>query len=218
MLYEKGGDPNIAPDDGFTLLHWAAQTGNVHIIQLILERVKSVNAIDKKGRTPLYIAMEFGREEAYFFLLKKGIKKVEGFRTIERRTLLHAAVIGGNNRILNDVLKVKQNLEVQDSDGRTPMFLVCGFGRKYIYDILLTAGASLNTRTYNGRTMLHAAAFGGDRTIVESILNMTRMINIRDSSGRSAIFYAAERGRRDIFNLLAINEAELDYITEGNLL
>ncbi|XP_014294729.1 serine/threonine-protein phosphatase 6 regulatory ankyrin repeat subunit B [Halyomorpha halys] len=215
ILYDKGGDPNIGPDDGFTLLHWAAQSGNVHIIQNILERVRSVNAIDRKGRTALYITMEFGRDQAYFFFLKKGIRKVEGFRTIEGRTLLHGAVIGGSTRIITDHLKSKQDLDIQDSDGRTPMFMACGLGRKNVYDILLTAGASLNARTNDGRTVLHAAAFGGNVAIVESILKMTRLINARDSSGRSPIFYAAERSKRDVFNCLVTREAGLHYTTEG---
>ena len=51
-----GGDVNAANDAGLTALHGAANVGGDAIAQLLIERGATLDARDKKGRTPLYIA------------------------------------------------------------------------------------------------------------------------------------------------------------------
>jgi hypothetical protein len=56
------------------LLGWAAGYGNKELVKLLLERGASVNLADKRGRTPLTLAVERGHSQVAEILLLNGAK------------------------------------------------------------------------------------------------------------------------------------------------
>ena len=52
MLVERGARIDDSDSDGWTSLHWAIQSGNVQIVQLLLENGADVNVRDKSGKSP----------------------------------------------------------------------------------------------------------------------------------------------------------------------
>ena len=56
LLVELGADVNGAGENGWTALHGAAYTGSDEIIQLLVEKGASMDAMDRFGQTPLSIA------------------------------------------------------------------------------------------------------------------------------------------------------------------
>eukprot|EP01012_Entosiphon_sulcatum_P040065 TRINITY_DN5369_c0_g1_i1.p2 TRINITY_DN5369_c0_g1~~TRINITY_DN5369_c0_g1_i1.p2 ORF type:complete len:578 (+),score=78.47 TRINITY_DN5369_c0_g1_i1:3334-5067(+) len=63
------GNSNSAGDFGKSLLHFAAETGNTGVIELLFENGAEVEATDKYGRTPLHLACLYGHDRAVKFLL-----------------------------------------------------------------------------------------------------------------------------------------------------
>lgn len=59
ILIQKGSDIALANHEGSTPLHLACKAGSFEIVQLLLDHgaSRSINKIDKLGRTPLYLAM-----------------------------------------------------------------------------------------------------------------------------------------------------------------
>ena len=60
---------DIQDVDGRTALHLAAETGNAHIAELLLQAGSSLNRRDKSGFTPLHVAGIHGFESIVKFLL-----------------------------------------------------------------------------------------------------------------------------------------------------
>ena len=57
---------------GTTPLHAAARSGHLLVAGLLIEKGAEVNAKDKKGRTPLKLALEGGKKKVVALLKKHG--------------------------------------------------------------------------------------------------------------------------------------------------
>ena len=60
LLLDRGVDVNHANDDGLTAIHLAAQAGLDSVVTLLAERGATLDTKDKKGRTPIDMAMGVG--------------------------------------------------------------------------------------------------------------------------------------------------------------
>ncbi|MEV6873032.1 ankyrin repeat domain-containing protein [Amycolatopsis sp. NPDC051128] len=56
-LLATGRDPNLRDRDGFVPLHLAAQQGNLAVAEVLLEAGAIVDAVNKYGNTPLFVAV-----------------------------------------------------------------------------------------------------------------------------------------------------------------
>lgn len=59
---------------GRTAIHWAARTGSLPIVRLLVQYGANINKEDKYGLTPLYLAKSRGPdgEEVFQYLLAEG--------------------------------------------------------------------------------------------------------------------------------------------------
>lgn len=60
------------PNDGNTLLHFAARDGNIVLIDSLLKCGQGINTQNGLGRTPLHIAYKEGKLEAAVHLIQHG--------------------------------------------------------------------------------------------------------------------------------------------------
>jgi len=63
---------NVADDDGLGLIHWAADRGNIDILQFLLSNGADVNLVDSDGQTSLHYASSCGHLECVKLLIKFG--------------------------------------------------------------------------------------------------------------------------------------------------
>lgn len=59
--------------DGRTVLHLAVKTGDLALVQLLLQYSVNVNARDQSGETALHAAVALGHEEIVRAMLARGI-------------------------------------------------------------------------------------------------------------------------------------------------
>ena len=63
QLLQRGADPNVKDQRGFTPLHMAVYSGSLEVVQLLLEHGANPDAKDVGGKTPYDLAREAGRAE-----------------------------------------------------------------------------------------------------------------------------------------------------------
>lgn len=72
VLLKGGANPNAIDWRGSTALHYACETGNVDIVECLMEdKNMKPNIRDVNGRTPLLVAAYFRRNEAVYYLLRR---------------------------------------------------------------------------------------------------------------------------------------------------
>ena len=110
-------------NEGETLLHAAARSGDVDTLLAILE----IDSRDSDGATPLMSAAVNGRLNAFNFLLERGsdlsLKDNEGW------TVLHRAAHGDNDEIIEKLLSLGLVIDSRNSDGVTPLMIAAKKGR-----------------------------------------------------------------------------------------
>lgn len=194
-LLDQGMDPNTVIDnDGNTLLHYAASSGQTEIVELLLRYRANINARNNNGDTPLHKAVYEQRENIVRILLERGARIVVNKN---KKTPLHMAATGRNVDIVELLLMHGANPNIQDSHGNTPLLNATGMhGREKIIKLMLEYGAMVNIPNKDENTPIHYAAFYGNRNIMELLLNKNKeqtkqVINEKNKDGLTPLCMAA---------------------------
>ncbi|CAB0038135.1 unnamed protein product [Trichogramma brassicae] len=159
-LLKNGADPNLV-FKGYTSLHVACNIRRDDLAELLLniakevDQVIQIDALDKKGRTPLHWALLNGKKQTTEALLRNGANT--NLADAEGLTPLHYICRKGKgHKLLEMFFKINEELdkpvqiEVEDKKGRTPLhYALRNRGcKKQIFQVLLRYAAK------NGRLNL----------------------------------------------------------------
>ncbi|HWP38125.1 MAG TPA: ankyrin repeat domain-containing protein [Gemmatimonadales bacterium] len=146
-LLKQGADVNAAQADGMTALHWAAQSGNVPMLRVLLSAGASTAAITRLGwYTPLHLASREGHAEAIRMLLQGGAR-VDAV-TSTGAAPIHLAADGGRPEAVQALLDHGADVNAKDAFAdRTPLMFAVAKGRLEAAKVLINAGADLRAAT-----------------------------------------------------------------------
>ncbi len=185
-LINKGANVNDRPDTfpyiERTPLHFAAKTGNLEIIEILLDNGADVNIRSFEGTTPVYNAVKHGHNEAIKLLYRHGANldlAAEGIGS----TPLHSASYVGNLEAVKELVGLGAKVDPVNNAGLTPLFRAVENRNFKIAKYLINEGAD-PTRKYNvgygkkpgadivsGWTLLHSAAKNGDIETAKLLLD-----------------------------------------------
>ncbi|KAF4969079.1 hypothetical protein FZEAL_10300 [Fusarium zealandicum] len=203
LLLDKGADPNYRLQSkinhGKTVIHAAAEGGNVKALEAILKAVEDpdLEVRDFKLRTPLFYACVEGREEMVEYLLEKGVSTDVVLTT--GGNLTPGIIDGGSVKILNRVLERKPELDIDKprSDGKTPLFFAVTLSLDEVVSILLERGADINRRSDNGSLpIFEAINYRAKESLRVLLENENIDLTQLDVYGRNALQVAQQAGRR----------------------
>ena len=141
-------------EDGETLLHIAATSGQPDLVSLLLESNAEVNTRTTSGMTPLYCAASTGDEESVTSLLDYRAD-VSGVTT-QGWTVLHAATDGGLDLLLVQRLhKLGIDITARNVNGETALHFAACDDDIQVIEFLLDHGVGANTMDCEGWTPLH---------------------------------------------------------------
>ncbi|MDZ7801670.1 MAG: ankyrin repeat domain-containing protein [Trueperaceae bacterium] len=205
ILLEAGADPNdsTAPamsgyKRGFSALHCAAaNTGNSHGVQALLDAGANPTAVNEGGQTALYFAYTADAVQSLVHA-NAGLGRPKP-ATTPYHTLIAASAIGTQGLQVTDLSPAIRELAVSgidpcsyDSNGFTPLMLVAGvgFGNLNVLQAIvdLSKQCGLELRNDQGQTALHVAATsmpGDDHnlSVIGSLLLAGADVSARGSHG-----------------------------------
>lgn len=150
-----------------------------------------------EGRTPLSLACSRGHQECVSLLLHHGATPMARDYT-HKRTAIHATAMNGHPECLRLLISSNDqhtSVDVQDTNGQTPLMLAVLSGHTECVYSLLSQGASVEAQDRWGRTALHRGAVTGQEECVEALLQRGGSVCVRDIRGRTPIHMAAACGR-----------------------
>ena len=102
---DNNADVNIKYGrQNLSLLHGAAQSDSVELIELLIDRDIGVNVKNRTGQTPLHSACRSGNKEVVEFLIDKGADVNAKTGQFASRTPLYQAVVSNNKEIVELLL------------------------------------------------------------------------------------------------------------------
>lgn len=136
-LISFGANINARDQNGNTMLHKVAQEqDSIKLLKSLIEHKAHIEAKNKKGETPLWIAFRYSRMNAVNILLKAGANINE--KNLKGETILHDACHKDNYFLVRELLKFKQiNLKIHDEANKIPLHIALHNGHKQILDELL---------------------------------------------------------------------------------
>jgi len=199
-----------------TKLLEAIVKGKKELVIAALKKGGDVNSREERtGSTPLFLATINGSTEIVLELLKSGadINAVNN----NGQTALHAATQVGQMDIIKlivnsnstGVTSQKLNIDVEDKDGLTPLFVSIIHQHMEAFSLLLDNNALFEIENKSGSSPLHEACESGFVRAVSLLLKKGANINKINKEGETPLHIAVREGFEKCVGCLIQNMADV---------
>ena len=203
-LLDQGQDPNLQDGYGYTLLHRAAEKGDIAMAELLLETYKAkVDVKDAEGKTPLH-------------------RVAEGYVVDEAS--MEPVVHKGHVAVTQLLIDKGAQVDAQDEEQKTPLHYATNFGFTQIIEVLIARGAEVNAQDMYGCTALHIAVQNisdDDLGVVKLLLSHSdigpNLQNLQTSYKCTALHMASAKGNEALVTLLLNHPKIAPSLTAQNI-
>ncbi|KAF2811736.1 ankyrin [Mytilinidion resinicola] len=153
---------------GYTALEYAALSGFIPELRLLLNHNADANTQDDQGGRPIQRAIDYGETEAVKLLLEHNVQY--DFRDLFGRTIIHAAACNNQFRTLRVILERCKGLDINaqgSRSGETALHDAARSGFVRTVQVLLEYGALTTIENYAGRTPAKSAKDAGKKAVLE---------------------------------------------------
>ena len=140
-------------------IHDVVRFRNIEAVKQAITDGADVNSKDGVGRTPFFIAVEYGKKEAADFLIAKGADVNVRYRF--ELSPLDLAVKKGRKEFVELLISKGADVNAkQPKSGKTALHLASSYGQMENAGLLISAGADANAKDSTDRTPLDAVLWG----------------------------------------------------------
>ncbi|CAE7803953.1 Ankyrin-1 [Symbiodinium microadriaticum] len=208
---------NIASQDGlgFTVLHHAAESGHLSMVDLLLERRASPLVLSNNGSLPLHLALASEATSVAYRLLESAPASASQAGGAGGSMAIHSAAGQGDVALLGHLLEMRAGLQSKQADGSTPLHLAVQNGHTEVVAFILQQGRErhgglVTARDERGLQPAHEAARGGLLPILSELLSARAEPNAKDDEGHSLLYWATYGGHRGVLEGLLQARAEIE--------
>ncbi|MEO7651981.1 MAG: ankyrin repeat domain-containing protein [Bryobacteraceae bacterium] len=189
----------------------AVRGADTHAVEkLLAEDASLVKATDLAGSTPLHHAAGFGPLATVKLLLDKGADVMA--KNKRKSTPLFWGI--HDEEKVRLLLSRGDSLNVQQVDGRTPVYQAATMARTKVLRLLLEKGADPNIASANGQTPLMVASGRGDAEAMRLLIDKGAKVDVRNGAGSTALLAAAGNGNPAAVRLLLDKGADPNVATK----
>ncbi|KAK7487236.1 hypothetical protein BaRGS_00021464 [Batillaria attramentaria] len=220
-------------EEGNTLLHVAADTGDLDVVKIAVKSGASLTARNNRGQNPpqlaavrreqeetqaptgkncigdLHNACRDGDEDTVKVLLCAGVSLQDKGGT-GGSTPLHVACKANQADIASLLLSLDAVVNVKDDRGYTPLHCTCKFGQSPFAQLLIQHRADVNMKDNRGCTPLHYACMRGQTQTGQMLIQHQADVNVKDNKGRTPLHYACKYDQIQTAQLLIQHQADVN--------
>lgn len=210
VLIREGARFSRCASEDAAPLHYAAMSGFVAGIELLIASGADVNATEPKcASTPLMLAAGQGHAECLDILAKKGHANLN-MQDKSGRTALMWASLYLETRSVQALLDLEARIDILAHNGDTALHIAAYHGHMEAVQLLIDAAAELDKLNLERRTPLHDAAAEGHVEVVQLLADNQVQLEVQDQSGWTPLHLAAFKGHAQTVRLLAGRGVNLD--------
>lgn len=171
-LMSAGADPSWRrPDGGLSAILQSVITGNMFMVEALLDSGADINATDDAGFTAMHHAVLSGRDSMVALLLRRGASATA--RTRSGSTPIYFAASKGRAAMIRMLVSAGADPDAATNEfhyaGWTPLMTATAWDHPDAVSALLEAGANFRLRNREGWTALKMAKIN-DRAAIQAIL------------------------------------------------
>jgi len=151
-----------------TPLSFAASSGHVPVVEILLRHKAAVNAPDCYYRTPLSFAAGDGHKVVVELLLENGA--AIDFKDFEDRTPLSYAVVNGHQAVVELLLQENAFVDPRSCRDVTPLSFAARHGHEAMVRLLLSKHPVVDSKDGGSNTPLKLAAMGNHTAVCKLLL------------------------------------------------
>eukprot|EP01038_Epipyxis_sp_PR26KG_P006479 gene6479-8912_t len=202
------------PSTGFTLLGFAAESGCIDIVNLLIDAKCDVNMPNKFGNSPLFLATLKDQFDVLNILLTAGAN-VNQLNSKNKYSSLLAATDRRNTRALTTLIKAGADVNVQSKDRITALLgAVIKSSIDCVRILLECPGVDPNQQNKDGHSPLFVACCKGLRDISRLLINFPGINLNLGPKLHSPIHIAHIYGYRDIVRMLEEKGVQNTHVNE----
>ncbi|KAK7489803.1 hypothetical protein BaRGS_00018985 [Batillaria attramentaria] len=185
-------------EEGNTLLHVAADTGDLDVVKIAVKSGASLTARNNKGQNPPQLAAK---------RRKRDKKTWRGYAFLK-------ACRSGDQNTVKVLLCTSVSVHDRDMSGSTPLHVACETGKTDIGILLISLDADVNVKNNNGDTPLHFACFHGNRETALLLIQHHADVNVKGNDGCTPLHCACFIGNTQTALLLIQHHADVNVRTQ----
>ncbi|GKS79063.1 MULTISPECIES: ankyrin repeat domain-containing protein [unclassified Wolbachia] len=193
FLLDKGADIEVENTYNEKPLHLAVDANRLNVVNLLLDRGANLKATEMYGRTSLDLAIQKGYEDIVEVLKQKQLD-------LDKELLISTEK--GDLEKVRDGIRQGANVNVQDGQGWTPVFLAIQNNNFNIVELLLDNSADIKVKDNEAWTPLHWAVQLGSLDVVERLVERGADFNASTADGRTPLDIARDKGYDNVVNYL----------------
>lgn len=209
MLLDRGADPNAVSAIGNSALMYAAETGNLTIMQLLIKSGAEVNTTGFNGETPLFLAIFNNDFQSAKYLLEQGanpnVKDDFGVTP-----LIYAAATN-QYQSADLLLFYEADPDVTDAGENDALMAAVTFEHLPTSDVLLQNGMDPNTTDLRKNTPLIVATQHATYGIMDLLLEYNADVNLANYRNYTPLAYAITYGDVRAAGMLVENGADVHH-------
>ncbi|KAG9490171.1 hypothetical protein GDO78_005842 [Eleutherodactylus coqui] len=200
-------DTKLVTESSEVSLKNALTSGNVKLVEDLLDSGISVECYFRFGWTPLMYAASVGNLELVRLLLDRGANA--NFER-DKFSVLMAACTGRASE--ENIVKCVELLLSRNADpnvccrkNMTALMLAASEGHTQVVTLLVAHGADLNAQDQNGFTGLTWAARSGHKNTVLKMIELGADVRVTTKTGNTAADLARENNHLEVFSILTFS-------------
>ncbi len=183
------GEISILDDDGRTPLDYAAENGNLELVDYLLKRCPE---------TP-WQALPLAALNGHIHIVSALLRR--GYHTLKDRAVLEASR-GGHYEIAHMLVQHHPNIKFRGAGDMTPLHYASFARDTELAFLLFGEGADIHALDNRARSPLHLAAERGNTANVKFLVQLGARRDLIDSTGRTPFDLAVENGHAEVLEYL----------------
>lgn len=186
-------NPNMQPGDKGSPLFLAIKSGNMSIVQLLIEAGVIIETCwSEQGYNALFCAVLKGNIEIVKILLEAHMDV--NIRNANGETVLHIAARKGYNTIVQLLLNASADITIKNNEHETALHYAVIANNSDIVKCLLQAGIDPNSANIRGMSPLHLVVNSNYYPLIQLLLDYRVDVNYPDNEGNTPLHWVAIYG------------------------